>query len=86
MKNGPEFGEEDGEGAVDLSWSASASICEKSGLIVPLRVRFGVKPHRTVAPSSISGSPPSMGPSGSSSRVSVRDAVRVGTISRLRAR
>ena len=36
----------------NVNWLASASTCEKSGLIVPFSVRFGVTPHRTLPPPS----------------------------------
>ena len=35
-----------------MNWLASASTCEKSGLMVPLSVRFGVTPQRTLPPAS----------------------------------
>jgi hypothetical protein len=66
------------------SCAASASTCEKSGLIAPEKVRFGVIPQRAVRPRSDSGSPASIEPSGKPWRTSVRWPVRVGSNSRFR--
>ncbi len=68
------------------SWATSASTWEKSGLTVPLRVRFGVMPQRTERPASNSSSPLRSEPSGNESSRSVRFAVRVGVTTRLRPR
>ncbi len=64
------------------SCAASASTCEKSGLMVALRVIPGVMPQRPVRPASIS--PSSSKSCDESSRVPVKLPVIVGSSSMLR--
>jgi hypothetical protein len=82
MKNGRFSSKKMAKGRFNSSSRASASIWEKSGFTVALSARLVVNPHRAVAPRLVSTSPSTMTPSSSAS--SVRTAVRVGTISRLR--
>ena len=48
----PLLGKEQRLPRIELNCPASDSTCEKSGLTVPLIVRFGVMPQRTFMPNS----------------------------------